>query len=392
MVKITSLGICTGLGIGYNTNINQLIAEYNAFNNPKYLQTRHQLPVAEVPISNNALAETFHITTPHISRTIYLGLLALKEALSYLPTQYLKGKKVAFINSTTSGIMSEVENNYHTFINEFPIEQRFSNIIDEIDATAVTYALADYFGIDGYITTISTACSSAANTILLGADLIEFENYDLVICGGTDALSKYALNGFYSLKNIDKNLSQPFDIKRNGINLGEGAAYLVLEPTRSSNKALAHYIGGANTNEAHHPSAPDLDGTGAYNTMLLALNNANVSASDIQYINTHGTATESNDIAEARAINHLFGTAQPWFNATKSYTGHTLAAAGAVEAILTIGMLQKGLIVPSLRLNHIIPDLGLNPALSMTPIENFKYAMSNSFGFGGSNVCLILGR
>lgn len=392
MIKVTGLGICTGLGIGYTTNIKQMIAQYNAFQVPQYLQTRHQFLVAEVPMSNEALRDTLHISDPLLNRTTLLGILALQEALASLPTAYLQDKKIAFINSTTSGAMATVEQHYLTFIDQQPIAEKYQEIIDEIDATAVTYAMADYFTLDGYITTVSTACSSAANAILIGASLIQHGEYDLVICGGTDALSAYALNGFYSLKNIDKELCKPFDTQRNGLNLGEGAAYLILEGSDSPLPALAHYYGGANTNEAHHPSAPDLNGLGALRTMEQALLSADLQKDALQYINTHGTATESNDLAEANALYQLYGDRTPYFNSTKCYTGHTLAAAGVVEAILSIGMMHEKVIVPNLRFENMVGALPILPVTALLENYRIKYFMSNSFGFGGSNVSLIYGE
>lgn len=392
MIKVTGLGICTGLGIGFEANISQMMAQFNAFDLPKYLQTRHHFPVAEVPITDEELRISLHIQDPFLSRTTLLGILALREALAQYPKDYFLHKKVAFINSTTSGVMSTVEKHYMSFIDDQPIDSKFDGIIDEIDATAVTYAMADYFNISGYITTISTACSSAANAILIGTSLLQYGEYDIVICGGTDALSTYALNGFYSLKNIDKDLSKPFDSQRNGLNLGEGAAYIILENNDAILPALAHYYGGANTNEAHHPSAPDLNGAGALRTMEEALINANLDKSKLDYINTHGTATESNDLAEANAIFQLFGEHTPPFNSTKSYTGHTLAAAGAVEVILSIGMMNKKILVPNLRFKQMVADLPIIPIKTISENYPIRYFMSNSFGFGGSNVSLIFGE
>src|SRR5690606_36090306 len=165
-----------------------------------------------------------------------------------------------------------------------------------------TERIADFFGFNGYISTVSTACSSASNAIILGAELIKHGKLDRVICGGSDVLSKFTINGFNSLMILDKAHSRPFDANRNGVNLGEGAAYVVLESEflaqKSGKRILGELSGYSNSNDAFHQTASSPDGDGALLAMQRAITMAGIQPSDISYINAHGTATENNDLSE----------------------------------------------------------------------------------------------
>lgn len=394
MVQVTGLGIVTGLGLGSAQNKKNYLAASPNFGICNYLQTRHTFPVSEVPLDNDAIKKHFNINGVFFSRTALLGLLALEEALSYLPKDFRK-KKVAFVNSSTTGNMAEIENLYMDVISNATIPPQYINSVQAVDCADVAYKLADFFQLNCFVMNISTACSSSSNTILVGKRLIESNQFDYVICGGTDALSKFTLNGFYSLKNIDNELSKPFDANRNGLNLGEGAAYIVLESKEHAENRSAHnfcsIIGGANVNEAHHPSAPSPDGSGAYKTMLKAINNAAIVPDDIVYINAHGTATLGNDGAEITAIQNLFSIEKcPHFNSTKTLTGHTLAASGVIETILTIFSMEEKVLIPNFRFQTNIEGISIQPIKEFISGINIPYAINNSFGFGGSNVCLVL--
>src|SRR5690606_30409039 len=223
----------------------------------------------------------------------------------------------------------------------------FLDLIDSLDCADCTQRIAAHFKLGSWQTTISTACSSSANALQLGARMIKNKEADLAICGGTDALTRFTLNGFLSLKNVDPLPCKPFDQNRRGLNLGEGAAYLVLESSESikarNADPIALLAGFGNTNEAHHPTAPSPDGAGALRTMKAALASAGITRESVQYINAHGTATEGNDLSESNALASLFGQENhPPFSSTKSLTGHTLAASGAVEAIFCCLALKHG--------------------------------------------------
>ncbi len=397
MVLITGLGMITALGNSVAENLDALLQEKQAVAYPRLLQTRHNkdLPVGEVSLTNEALCKALGLELTGNSRTALLGIYALKEALAALPSGQRAKRRIAFINASTVGGMSEVEEMYSDMISEARTGN-FIDYIDSLDCADCTQRMAAYFNLKGFQTTISTACSSAANALQLGARMLENGEADIAICGGTDALTLFTLNGFNALKNIDRNLSKPFDQNRNGLNLGEGAAYLVLETEASAHERQAEIIarlaGYGNTNEAHHPTAPSPDGAGAYRTMAEALAVAGIQPADINYINAHGTATQGNDLSEGAAIQNLFGTENyPHFSSTKAYTGHTLAASGAVEAIICCLAIQHSFVPPNLRFETPMEEIRIVPQSSLLRNFPIRYALSNSFGFGGNNVSLVIG-
>jgi 3-oxoacyl-[acyl-carrier-protein] synthase-1 len=232
--------------------------------------------------------------------------------------------------------------------------------------------------------------------LILGARLIQQGLVERAICGGCDAMSRFTVNGFLSLKNVDKSPCKPFDQNRMGLNLGEGAGYLMLEK-ESDAKArganiLAYFTGYANSNDAYHPTAPSPDGAGAYRTMQQALNKAGLQSDDINYINAHGTATTNNDASEGKAIERLFGINAPYFSSTKPFTGHTLAAAGSIEAIFSIWALQEGQVFPNLNFKTQMEELQIKPAAILQQNITMNHVLSNSFGFGGNNVSLVFSK
>jgi 3-oxoacyl-[acyl-carrier-protein] synthase-1 len=396
MVLVTGMGMITTLGNSVSENLSALFEEKQTLGHPEILYTRHknEVMVGEIKMTNEELEHALDITTVGFSRTTLLGIYALREALKNFSPEQRKSKRIAFINATTVGGMSDVENLYFDMISP-AMDGPFISYIDSLDCADCTQRIAEYFELKGFQSTISTACSSSANAIQLGARMIENDEADIAICGGTDALTRFTLNGFGALKNIDKNLTRPFDQHRNGLNLGEGAAYLVLESEASAkarnvtaNTAVAGY---GNTNEAHHPTAPSPDGAGASRTMQEALQVAGIAKEDIDYINAHGTATIGNDLSEGNAIESLFGKENyPPFSSTKAFTGHTLAASGALEAIYCCLAIEHSFIPPNLRFETPMEDINVVPQKDL--LKNFpvRYALSNSFGFGGNNVSLIL--
>jgi 3-oxoacyl-[acyl-carrier-protein] synthase-1 len=228
---------------------------------------------------------------------------------------------------------------------------------------------------------------------MYGARLIKAGMLDVAICGGTDALTRFTINGFNSLKNTDQQPCRPFDADRNGLNLGEAAAFLVLVSEKlNPAHVLAELSGYCNFNEAFHPTAPSPEGDGAYQAMNGAIRMAGIEPSAVSYINVHGTATLNNDLSEGMAMKRLFGNTPPAFSSTKPYTGHTLAAAGAVEAVFSLLSLQNGEIFPSLNFTTPMPELDLTPATNWQQEVSIQHVLSNSFGFGGNNASLLFSR
>jgi 3-oxoacyl-[acyl-carrier-protein] synthase-1 len=397
-IVVTSLGIVSALGRGAAENLHALTNSRSGLRYLKHLQTVHasEFMTGEVDLSNEQMMDALGIPAHKegYTRTTLLALLAMEELLAGIDKKWLRDEPLAFINANTIGGMCSVEDLYWDFVGEKK-EGKFLDYIDTLDCAESTLNISSHFGLKPFMATISTACSSSANSIVLGARMIKQGIVKRAICGGCDALSRYTLNGFNSLKNLDRGISKPFDQNRMGLNLGEGAGYLMLESESSAKErgaeVLAVFSGYSNSNDAYHPTAPSPDGAGAYRTMQLALDKAELTPNDIGYINTHGTATINNDNAEGRAIERLFGTGI-LFSSTKPYTGHTLAAAGAVEAIFSVWALQHGMAFSNLNFETKMEELNITPVASLKKDLDSKHVLSNSFGFGGNNVSLIFSR
>ncbi len=242
--------------------------------------------------------------------------------------------------------------------------------------------------------TVSTACASGAMAIALGCDLIRSGRASWVLAGGVDSLTRLTLNGFCSLLAVARDGCRPFDSERQGMSLGEGAAMLLLEDAQAAQRrrapVLAELLGYAQTCDAHHATAPDPQGRGVLEAMRAALEAAGIEPSAVGYINAHGTGTRDNDPAEACAVRTLFGPQTPPLSSTKRFFGHTLAAAGAIEAVVCVLALQHQQLPGNLGLREVDPAIGLEPLRKSQPAD-LRVALSNSLGFGGSNCSLVLG-
>jgi 3-oxoacyl-[acyl-carrier-protein] synthase-1 len=251
--------------------------------------------------------------------------------------------------------------------------------------------VAQYLGLSGPAYTLSTACSSSANAALSARRLLLAGLADAVVFGGVDSLCEMTLQGFDSLEAQSAENNKPMSVERDGINIGEAAAIFLM----SSEPTGPVLIGGCGSSDAHHISAPQPDGDGAYAAMAGALADAGLSPDQIDYINLHGTATQQNDSMESKAISRLFPKQIPC-SSTKSLTGHTLGAAGALELGFCWLLLQANAHVrlpPALYRNDIDPELAPLSLADEKPVHNLPdYCLSNSFAFGGSNVSLIIGR
>ena len=250
--------------------------------------------------------------------------------------------------------------------------------------------IAAYLGVKGTVTTLSTACSSAANAIMLGTRLIRHGLLDAVLVGGTDALCRFTLNGFNSLMILDKEHCRPFDRTRAGLNLGEGAGYLVLQSEKSLTKApYCELSGYANANEAYHQTGSSPDGNGPFLSMSQAIASAGLTAGAIDYINVHGTGTPSNDASEGKAIRRIFDTRIPPFSSVKAFIGHTLGASEGIEAVYSVLSIRHGLIYPNLNFHLSDEESGLIPETIFRSGLPIRHVLSNSFGFGGNNSSLV---
>ncbi|MCC6288248.1 MAG: beta-ketoacyl-[acyl-carrier-protein] synthase family protein [Chitinophagaceae bacterium] len=394
-VSIAGVGVISAIGNNVQENLAALEQGKAGMTKMEYLSSAHKekLPVAEVKMDNIALAALAGMPA-YISRTALLSAIAAKEALQNAGIQSLRGLRSGFISANTVGGMDKTEDFFADFLNDSG-KGRLRNLVHH-ECGAATELVADMLGIKNYVSTISTACSSSANAVFFAARLIKQNILDIAIAGGTDSLTKFTLNGFNTLMILDQQYCQPFDENRRGLNLGEGAGYVVLVSDKVA-KALTQapvcaLSGYCNANDAYHQTASSPGGTGSYLAMKGALAQSGLKPADIDYINLHGTGTQNNDIAEGTAIKLLFEGKYPKMSSTKSFTGHTLGASGGIEAVFSVLALQHGLIYPNLRFETQMKGLPFAPETVFRKGEKIHHVLSNSFGFGGNCSSLIFSK
>ena len=348
------------------------------------------LPFGQVQISTEELLKKLQITDKGVTRTTLLAMHAFKEAVADggLSSADIHSFDTALIGADTVGGMCLTDELYY----DANINQDGSDYLTSYDGASICLYLQKHFKMNGIINTINTACSSSANAIMYGAMLIKNGYAKRAIVGGTDSLAKFTINGFNSLHILSPDTCTPFDEGRKGLNLGEGAAFLILEKEEDvkDKKVYAALTGYCNTNDAYHPSSLSDEGDGPFLSMQGALKMANLAADKIDFINAHGTGTENNDEVESRAMIRLFDK-PPAFASTKGNIGHTLGAAAAIEAVYSILSLQHQEIYPNLHFKNSIPSTGLIPVKSYNEMP-VNHVMSNSFGFGGSCSSLIFSK
>ncbi len=246
---------------------------------------------------------------------------------------------------------------------------------------------AEILGVKGPMAAISTACSSSAKVFLTAQRWIDAGLIDAAVVGGVDSLCLSTLHGFNALQLLSQEVCRPFDAHRNGISIGEAAGFVLLDRL----PAAVRFVGGGESSDAWHMSAPHPEGQGAQEAMQVALKAAHLKPADIGYVNAHGTATPANDRAEAAALSAVFGSAGVPVSSTKGVTGHTLGAAGIVEAIVSVQAIEQQTLPPVA--NLLTPDPTLDLALvTQMRSASLRHVMSNNFGFGGSNCSLIFSR
>ncbi len=395
-IAIAGIGAISAIGENVAANLESLRQSKHGIGPISQLDTFHKgkLLAGNIAISNADLYDRMGIAHDQAyTRSTLLALVAIREALTEAGIDLADGYRTGLISATTVGGMDATEAYYDDYLTT----STYHHFIPTHPCGYAAEQLADYFGIRDYVTTISTACSSAANAIMLGARMIKAGLLDRAIVGGTDCLSKFTINGFNSLMIYTDGHCRPFDENRKGLNLGEAAAYLVLEsPALADQRAerpLAYLSGYGNANDAFHQTASSEDGEGAFLAMQQALEVAGRAPTDIDYINAHGTATPNNDLAEGHALLRIFGSidAIPYFSSTKAFTGHTLAAAGAIEAVFSVLALQHQLVFPNLNFAEPIASLGIVPE-TQPMAAKINHVLSNSFGFGGNCSSLLFSR
>ena len=361
----------------------------------RYLHSaHHELPVGEVKLSNDDLKAALGIdVSKEVSRTELLGLVALRQAVKEATVCRSGGKRIVLVNGTTVGGMDITEQHYAKLRShaDTHLPQETLECLRHHDCGSSTADMASYFGCFDDYTTLSTACSSAANAIILGAQLLNMGMAGVVVAGGTESLSVFHLNGFNSLMILDHKLCRPFDRQRAGLNLGEGAAYLVMERAddvhQQEQKVYGYLTGWGNACDAYHQTASSPNGEGAYLAMKQALKMAALKPSDIQYVNAHGTGTPDNDHSESVALRRLFGDALPPVSSTKSFTGHTTSASGSIEAVVCLLAMHHHFIPANLGWKEVMDD-GIVPTMG-DDHANVTNVLSNAFGFGGNDSALL---
>lgn len=393
-VFITGIGSISSLGLTVGEQLDSLRNARSGIGRATHFQSAYTalLPFAEINASDDDLKKMTGFPDEGITRTTLIALKAFQEAVTdgSLSQQQLSDPRTAFISSSTVGGMCYTDSLYNDANNKGETSAFYASY----EGSNHTLQIVKKYKLRGYTDTINTACSSSANAILLGTRLIQSGRADRVIVGGADCLAKFTVNGFNSLRILNETPCKPFDEHREGLTLGEGAAYLVLEAEEltTEKQRYAEVKGFGNANDAFHPSATSDDARGPLRAMREAIQSAGLSPSDIDYINAHGTGTVNNDETESFAFMSLFGENIPPFSSTKSYTGHTLAAAGAVEAIISVLSIRHGEIYPNLNFQQPISGRGLIPVTELQQNTTIKHVMSNSFGFGGNGTSLILSK
>ncbi len=425
----------SAIGCGQAETLAALRERRSGIGPVKYLETSlRDFPVGEVKLSNAELAARTGApeTWP---RTTLLSILALQEALvqaSLFPggKAFSSAKKKADASLCPEGkVFSSAKKKADASL--CPEGKAFSSAKKKADATENAFPsglmlvsgttvggmdlsermypayspwhscgdstdLAARFLGFGSATTLSTACSSAANAFIYAANLIRCGLAERVVAGGAESLSDYHLNGFNSLMILDREWCRPFDATRAGLNLGEGAAFLVLETEESAlergAKPLAVLSGWGNACDAFHQTASSENGEGAFLAMSKALGLAGLKPSQIDYVNAHGTGTPNNDASESTALRRIFGDCIPPVSSTKPYTGHTTSASGSIEAVFCLLALQHGFLPPELNWKEADPSCITPYCHSERSEESLRHILSNAFGFGGNDTSFILSR
>lgn len=397
-IAITGEGIVSAIGLNKQEVLQALQEGRTGIGEMKYLQSiHHELPVGEVDLSNEQMKKMLGIPSEQMmSRTSLLGMLAIDQALkeAYVDVASLRARKadgkplrIVLVSGTTVGGMDITELCFDQLEKQKSVE-----FLQHHDCGNSTRLMADHFGIFDEVATLSTACSSAANAIMLGARLLKAGEADLVVAGGTEALSRFHLNGFNSLMILDHESCRPFDTTRAGLNLGEGSAFLVLESEEMAQQRKitphAYLTGYGNACDAFHQTASSENGEGAYLAMTEALEMAHLSAKDIQYVNAHGTGTPNNDQSESVSLKRVFGDEMPMVSSTKSFTGHTTSASGSIETVICILAMQHHFVPANLGWKNPMEN-GILPTMGAQNLE-LENVLCNSFGFGGNDSSLVI--
>ncbi len=382
-VAITGLGILSAAGVGIDETARALrsgrsgLVRLERFVSPRHGNCR----VGEV--RGGGMGDT-----EGMPRTVALARVALSEALDAARLPHAR-ERIGLVLGICVGGMPETERAVAARLAGEAFDER---VWLRHACANTTHALADEFALGGVRTTISNACSSGAQALATASELLETGAVDAVVAGGVDALCRLTLNGFASLLAMDAQGCRPFDRNRAGMSLGEGAAFCVLERVADARARGADapvlLAGFANTCDAYHATAPEPEGRGAEAAMRGALAHAGLEPGAVDYVNAHGTGTKENDSAEGRALARLFGARVPPVSSVKGVFGHTLGAAGAIEAVCCALAMTRGFLPGTVGLEEPDPGCAIEP-LRASVAARPRVVLSNSFGFGGNNTVLV---
>ena len=387
-VSITGMGIICAIGTDCNEVLSSLRSRRSGIEPVRYLETVHKdIPVGEVKMSNADMKRLLHLCpADEMSRTSLMGAIAIREALSkagFSDAEALSGRRVTLISGTTVGNMDITEKYYE----RMKTDDSLLSLPSSNECGESTLEMARIAGLENVrACTVSTACSSALNSIIVGCEMLRRGETDLVIAGGSESLSRFHLNGFNSLMILDRERCRPFDETRAGLNLGEGAAFVVLE--RNALHPLAFIRGYGNRCDAFHQTASSPEGEGAFLAMTDALAMAGLCPADIQYVNAHGTGTPNNDLSESKALLRVFGDRIPEVSSTKAFTGHTTSASGSIETVICVLAMQNSFTPANIGWKTPIPE-GIIPTEGRNGVQ-LTDVMCNSFGFGGNDSSIVL--
>ncbi len=311
-----------------------------------------------------------------------------RQAVEQAILQYGANRIGIVLGTSTSG-MFETELAYQTLERDGHMPASFDFMHQHIWQASTRFLQLE-LGLQGPSYTISTACSSSSKSIACGQRLIESGVCDAVIAGGVDSLCHLTLHGFNALELTSPEPCTPLDATRRGISLGEGAGLVLLEKPTSAHADKPHLLGAGESSDAHHMTAPHPEGDGSKLAMELALKQSGLKADDIGYINLHATGTPLNDASEMKAIERVFGDRVPC-SGTKGLTGHTLGAAGGIEAVIALLALEHAILPGTCSLKTVDPAFHAHIIRDTTDAPNLRRVMSNNFGFGGNNSSLIFG-
>ncbi len=395
-IYITGIGMISAIGNNVAESLASLEGLRSGIGRLDNVRSRHRdnAPVGEVKSTNEELTAMAGLRPEQQStRTALLGLLAAQEAVKSSGITNMKEFRTGIISATSVGGMGMTENLWMDYLDP----EKSGDWLKYIEAHECgdsTEFIADQLGVKEYLSTISTACSSSANSIMFGARLIKHGLLDRVIVGGTDSMARFTINGFMTLMILDKEQCKPFDANRQGLNLGEGAGFIVIESEEAAKgkEILAELSGYGNSNDAYHQTASSPDGAGAYLAMEKAFKVSGLKPSDIDYINAHGTGTAINDLSEGTAIDRLFSKNVPSISSTKAFTGHTLGACAAIEAVFSILAIRNNEIFPNMNYKTQMEELSFRPTTTLEKGKKIDHVLSNSFGFGGNTSALIFSR